>query len=330
VTEKGKDVSSKTLSVIVPVFNMVDHVGHLGGELSKLAGSDAEVIIVDDGSDDGTVEALRKIEAGDVEVSLIERAENAGAGVARNIGFPRAAGRYTLFFDADDTLHGEEIRATVDELERSGADASINRYEFVRDGQGVSTGMNVIDRALWKEYSGALGGEPFALADAPRLLEFTNYPWNKIIRTERYQALGLDPFFGRTRVNNDILGHWNTLLKARSLVLVDRTIVTHHVSGARDHLSNLFGRERFDLFIALRSVHDMLRADPALGERHAAAFWSLAKRLVTWAEDKLRADVAEEFARESRALAGEISFAELLATHGSDTAETYRWIMDRI
>lgn len=322
-------MSSKTLSVIVPVFNMQDHVGHLAGEISKLAGLDAQVIIVDDGSVDGTVEALRGIDPGALELMLIESGQNAGAGVARDIGFARATGRYTLFFDGDDTLHAEEIRATMNVLEQSGADASINRYEFIRDGQGVSTGMNVIDRALWKEFFGALGGEPFALADAPRFLEFTNYPWNKVIRTARYQALGLDPFFGKTKVNNDILGHWNTLLNARRLVLVDRTIVTHHISGARDHLSNQFGRERLDLHVALRSVHDILRADPALGEQYAAVYWSLARRLVTWAEDKLRADVAAEFARESRALAGDISFAELLQTRTGD-AGTYRWIMNRI
>lgn len=328
-TEKGQAVSSKLLSVIVPVYNMADHVEHLSRELATLAGMEAEVIIVDDGSSDGTADALRAIDAGTVALTLIENPENAGAGVARNIGFPRATGKYTLFFDGDDNLHVDEIGATIDVLEQTGADASINRYEFVRDGQGVSTGMNVIDRVLWKDFFERFRGEAFALADAPRFLEFTNYPWNKIVRTDRYQGLGLDPFFGKTKVNNDILGHWNTLLHARSLVLVDQTIVTHHVSGARDHLSNQFGRERLDLFVALRSVHDILRADPVMGERYAPVFWSLARRLITWAGDKMREDVADEFARQRRALVSDISFSELLGTHRSD-AGTYRWIMNRI
>ncbi|HCQ65883.1 MAG TPA: hypothetical protein DIU07_12350 [Rhodobacteraceae bacterium] len=327
---KAGVVSSKLLSVIVPVYNIADHVRHLAGELSKLVDVDAEVIVVDDGSSDGTVAALRTLDAGVADLTVIECPENAGAGVARNVGFARAVGKYTLFFDGDDNLHADGIHATIEDLERTGADASINSYEFIRDGQSTSTGMNVIDRVLWKELFGKFRGEPFSLGDAPRLLEFTNYPWNKIIRTDRYQSLGLDPLFGETKVNNDIQGHWNILLNAQRLVLVDRTIVTHHVSGARDHLSNQFGRERLDLFVALRSVHDTLKADPDLVDRYGPVFWAFVRRLVTWAEAKLREDVAVAFSRESNALVSEITFAELLDTHKSDAAGTYRWLMGRI
>lgn len=320
---------SKLLSVIIPVFDIEDHVPHLAAELSKLDGIDAEVIVVDDGSRDGTVAALRAAEIRVPDLTVIESGQNAGAGVARNIGFERASGRYTLFFDGDDDLHVDAIIETMNVLEESGADASINRYEFIRDGQAESTGMNVIDRVLWKDYAGAFTGGVFALDEAPGFLEFTNYPWNKIIRTAHYQALGLDPFFGRTRVNNDILGHWNILLGAGRIALVDKTIVTHHVSGGRDHLSNRFGRERLELIDALRSVHEILRREPALGARYGAVYWSLVRRLVIWAESKLRPEVKPEFARAAAALAREVSFADLLATHRSDAA-VYRWLMDRI
>jgi glycosyltransferase involved in cell wall biosynthesis len=324
-------VSSRELSVIVPVYNMTDHVTHLAGEIAKLGGLDAEVIVVDDGSRDGSVDALRRL-AGETEgVTLIECAQNAGAGVARNIGFPQATGRYTLFFDGDDTLHPDEIRDTIAVLDRTGADATINCYEFVREGGHTSTGMNFIDRKLWRKFSSKLGGAAFALAEAPRFLEFTNYPWNKLVRTEWYQSLGLEPLFGRTRVNNDILGHWNILLHARSLVLVNRTIVTHHVSGTRDHLSNRFGRERLELFAALRSVHEILRAEPELGARYAPVYWSFARQLVSWAQDNVTdGAVAAAFAQEARALVADVSFEELLGTHRADVAGTYRWLMNRI
>lgn len=320
---------SKLLSVIIPVYDIEDHVPHLAGELSKLDGIDAEVIVVDDGSRDGTVAALRAAEIRVRDLTIIESGQNAGAGVARNIGFPQATGRFTLFFDGDDDLHAGAIVETMNVLEESGADASINRYEFIRDGQSESTGMNVIDRVLWKEYIGAFPGGILALEDAPRFLEFTNYPWNKIIRTDHYQARGLDPFFGPTRVNNDILGHWNILLHAGRIALVDKTIVTHHVSGGRDHLSNRFGRERLELIDALGSVREILQGDPALGARYAAVYWSLVRRLVIWAESKLRPEVKPEFARAADALAREVSFADLLAAHRSDAA-VYRWLIDRI
>ncbi|MCB1358896.1 MAG: glycosyltransferase family 2 protein [Maritimibacter sp.] len=324
-------MSDKELSVVIPVYNMADHVSHLAGEIAKLADLEAQVIVVDDGSRDGSVAALRELAAGTEAVTLVECGENAGAGVARNIGFPQAVGRYTLFFDGDDTLHVEDIRDTMAVLDRTGADASLNRYEFIREGGRTSTGMNVIDRRLWKKYFSQIGGAAFLLANAPDLLEFTNYPWNKLVRTAHYQSLGLEPLFGRTRVNNDILGHWNILLYARRLVLVDRTIVTHRVSDARDHLSNRFGAERLELFAALRSVHEILRADPERSAFYAPVYWSLAHRLVTWAQDHVNdSAVSAAFVREAEALVADISFEELLGANCADAAGSYRWILERL
>ena len=51
------------------------------------------------------------------------------------------------------------------------------------------------------------------LGDVPRLLGFSNYPWNKVVRTDHYRHTGLR--YGSTPVHNDILGHWLTLLDAR-------------------------------------------------------------------------------------------------------------------
>jgi len=235
-----------------------------------------------------------------------------------------------LFFDGDDYLHSDDILETINKLDRTGADASINRYDFIRDGQRTETGMNVIDRVLWRNFYQKLQTGSFRLLDAPRFLEFTNYPWNKIIRTDHYQGLGIDPLFGETRVNNDILGHWNILLEARQLVLVDKTIVTHHISGARDHLSNRFGRERLDLFVALRSVLVRIRRDGEMKDTYGPVFWSFAHRLMVWAEGRIDESVGPAYRMQRRALVSEISFEELLGVKRFDNGKVYRWLMDRI
>ena len=57
-----------------------------------------------------------------------------------------------------------------------------------------------------------MGDIPARLDEVPQLLGFTNYPWNKVIRTDHYHRTGLR--FGATQVHNDILGHWLTLVDA--------------------------------------------------------------------------------------------------------------------
>jgi len=323
-------VSPKTLSVVIPVYNIADHVDHLKAELSKLPPADAQIIIVDDGSTDGTVEALAHFHREFGDFTLIESPTNAGAGVARNVGFPRATGKYTLFFDGDDDLHVDAILSTIAVLDRSNADVSINTYDFFREGNSVNTGMNSVDRVLWDRFFDDFNSDPFVLMQAKDLLRFTNYPWNKIVRTEHYQNLGLTPFFGETKVNNDILGHWNILLNARSLVLVEKNIVTHHVSGARNHISRVFGKGRLELFSALDALHRLLKRDPRVLSVYAATYWSLVRTLVVWAQPKMREDLLEEFRFRRRELVSQVSLGELSQIEKTGDTGTLRWIVGTI
>ncbi len=323
-------MSSKTLSIVIPVYNIMDHVDHLRAELAKLPSDDTQIIVVDDGSTDGTVDALDGFEQAFDDFTLVQCPTNAGAGVARNAGFPHATGKYTLFFDGDDDLHVDAILATIGILDRSKADVSINTYGFFRERDKSNTGMNSVDLVLWDRFAEMFNSEPFALQEAKDLLQFTNYPWNKIIRTERYRDLGLSPFFGETKVNNDILGHWNILLNARSIVLVDKHIVTHHVSGARNHISRVFGKSRLELFSALEAVHQLLRRDPRILAEYAAPYWALVRTLVVWAQPKMREDLDSEFRFRRRELVSRISFAELAQIEKVGEKSTLRWLCGTI
>jgi glycosyltransferase involved in cell wall biosynthesis len=87
------------LSVIVPVFNMERYVGQCLSSLLKLEEPAMEVIVVDDGSVDGTSEVLSSFT--DPRLTVL-RTPNGGPSAARNVGFVRSRGSFILPFDADD------------------------------------------------------------------------------------------------------------------------------------------------------------------------------------------------------------------------------------
>lgn len=88
---------SKKLSVIIPSFNVVDYIE----ECVRSAISDhVEVIVVDDGSTDGTAELLESRFGQDPSVVLVLK-ENGGVSSARNAGLERATGSYIAFLDGD-------------------------------------------------------------------------------------------------------------------------------------------------------------------------------------------------------------------------------------
>lgn len=86
-----------TFSVIIPTFNRREYLMACLASVSAQRYRPDEVIVVDDGSTDGTIEALAGIEG----VTVIQQ-NNAGPGAARNRGAATASGDYLAFLDSDD------------------------------------------------------------------------------------------------------------------------------------------------------------------------------------------------------------------------------------
>ena len=107
------------ISVIIPVFNGAELVepchAALSPVLDDLAGG-AEVIYVDDGSSDGTIDALRRVQAADARVRVIELAANFGQHAAFTAGFEHARGRYLVTMDADLQCDPADIPRLIEPL----------------------------------------------------------------------------------------------------------------------------------------------------------------------------------------------------------------------
>ena len=92
-----------TISVIVPVYNTEFLVGRCIDSITAQTYPDWELILVDDGSTDGSLGVLREYESRDSRIKVIHQ-ENAGPGLARNKGIQNASGDYIVFVDSDDVV----------------------------------------------------------------------------------------------------------------------------------------------------------------------------------------------------------------------------------
>ena len=95
------------VSIIIPVYNDERFVGECIDSARKQKGIALEIICIDDGSTDGSVDVIRQKTAIDSRVQLIQQ-ENAGPGPARNRGMDVAHGRYVAFLDSDDFYLDED------------------------------------------------------------------------------------------------------------------------------------------------------------------------------------------------------------------------------
>jgi glycosyltransferase involved in cell wall biosynthesis len=131
------------LSVIVPSFNRASLIGTTLASLVRQIGPAGEIIVVDDGSTDGTA-AVAEAFGGPVRVL---RQANTGPSAARNLGFSASTGEYVLFFDSDDLLAPGSIESALARLRETGADVGVGRRIRARIGsEGIVPTSPVIQQ----------------------------------------------------------------------------------------------------------------------------------------------------------------------------------------
>lgn len=116
------------VSIVMPTYNRRDSIQRSIESVRGQWHQDWELLIVDDGSSDGTVEA---VEGQDPRIRVLRQA-NAGAYVARNNGLANARGRYVAFLDSDDTWHPWHL-ALADAFFRAHPDEHAYADEFWQD-----------------------------------------------------------------------------------------------------------------------------------------------------------------------------------------------------
>src|SRR5215212_10196793 len=278
------------LSVIIPMHNASATVAGVVESFLAIDAATVDVVVVDDASTDDSVERVVALDRPEVTVERFEA--NRGAGVARNHGFARAQGLYTLFFDADDEIHPEALTSAIGALDDTGADVAMMPYRYRRGQLAKSDSMNSYDVATWGRYATS-PRRVTRLGDVPRLLGFSNYPWNKLIRTDHYKHTGLQ--YGSTPVHNDILGHWLTLLDAQRILLLDQPLCTHIVNEGGRNLTNRESRARLSLIDALEETYTALEVRPEKRNRFSHHYWDFVLRVSAWARPRMTPDVLDEF-----------------------------------
>lgn len=115
------------VSVIIPVFNTGAYLGRCLESVAQNTYRELEIICVNDGSTDDSLEILRRFAARDNRFRLIDKA-NGGLSSARNTGMEAAQGEYVAFIDSDDWVHPAYISMLLTPCVEQGVDLCICDY----------------------------------------------------------------------------------------------------------------------------------------------------------------------------------------------------------
>ena len=108
--------AAPTVSVVMPVYNTEAYLGDALDSILAQTFTDWELICVDDGSSDCSLDVLRRYERADPRIRVVSRPYS-GVARARNDGMALARGRYIAAMDSDDVALPERLRRQVDYME---------------------------------------------------------------------------------------------------------------------------------------------------------------------------------------------------------------------
>jgi len=131
--EEVGEMENEIISVVIPAYNAERYLFSCVKSIQTQVLNNIEIIIINDGSTDGTEQIIDELKCFDNRVKKINVYPNAGVANARNMGIREASGKYIVFADADDYLPSRAYEFMYQEIRNQYADVIVGDYYEVID-----------------------------------------------------------------------------------------------------------------------------------------------------------------------------------------------------
>lgn len=247
------------VSVIVPVYNEEKFISQCIDTIINQTLKDLEIIFVDNGSKDRTIDIINDYKKVDERIKLFF-CQKRGGGAARNVGLRVAKGEYLSFLDADDFFEKDMLEKVYNKSVIKKSDVTVFKIHF----------YNQLTGAITDEKTGLVGEflpqkEVFSYKDMPDRIfnAFHNWAWNKLFRREF--IIENDIEFQELNRTNDLLFTNKALILAKRITTVDRHLIYYRVRTSGNCQSSN-DKYPFDFFEAFRELKIFLNDNKVYDE----------------------------------------------------------------
>ncbi len=176
-------MSSPLVTLIVPIYNAAPYLKRCLDSIQAQTYPELEILLVNDGSSDGSPELCRSYTRSDSRFHLIDK-PNTGVSDSRNHALDRAQGKYLQFLDSDDWLPPDATQQLIRSAETTGADLTLGHFYRVAAGRVAQRGHIKTQQILTRQ--------EFAerMMKAPANFYY-GVLWNKLYRRSIVEARGL-------------------------------------------------------------------------------------------------------------------------------------------
>jgi len=288
------------VSVIIPVYNAAEHLRECLDSVLTQTLDNIEVICVDDGSEDNSLDILNEYKEKDSRITVLTQ-KNAGGGAARNKGIDIARGKYLSFLDADDFFEPKMLEEAFKKSERTGAQICVYKVRRYNN----ATGESFSDKGSFVEEnfpSKASGIEVFSSESLGTKVfnTFQTWPWNKMFNRRFIMQKGLR--FQEIQRTNDMYFVNSALMYAKRITALRIELINYRI-GTTTNCQATNNQAPTDFHKALCALYDEIKKEPT--EARIISFNNLYVRSCNYNINSLFSLDAEAYAFLYRYLHGE-------------------------
>lgn len=212
------------VSVVVPVYNAEKYIVQCLNSIINQTLEEIEVIVINDGSEDGSLEKIQEIRKKDDRIRVINQ-ENKGPAFARNRGIKDAKGKYLALWDADDFFESTMLEEMYQACEENEADICVVRSQAYDDetGEYREQGWTIKNEMLPAR-------NPFSYKDISEHVfnVFNGWAWDKLFRRDMILENGIE--FQDIKSSEDMLFVDMALVTAKKIFVLEKTLAFHRVN----------------------------------------------------------------------------------------------------
>lgn len=241
----------KTISVIVPVYNVELYLENCINSIINQTYKNLEIILVDDGSPDRCGQICDDFAQKDSRIKVIHK-ENGGVSAARNEGLNVATGDYVCFFDADDYIENDMLENMLSSIEDNDVCVCGYNVDFYNDFDELESTKTVIPP--YAHISNQLSQSEYEF-----ILGICGYLWNKLYKREFLQKLNFK-FEEDVSLYEDLSFNANVICSGASVCFIQYAGY-HYIQRKRETLGTKYYANDYELKIkALNAKCEILRS----------------------------------------------------------------------
>lgn len=211
-------MNSTLLSIVVPVYNVSKYIKRCIESLINQDLNDIEIILINDGSTDDSLDICREYEKKFGNITVYSR-DNSGLGATRNYGTNIAKGKYIAFVDSDDYVEKNMYKYMCTLIQKNDCDLCVCNYEMVYDKRIKSDSKQINNTAT-------IYSDKYEIIKEYLLFHIQPFAWNKIYKREF--LINNNIKFQEKTFYEDIVTTLNCLCLSKRIVVTNAKLYNYY------------------------------------------------------------------------------------------------------